>query len=42
MDNPPFDVSSFRYELITQAADIPNALRGHIQIILQEASAGLI
>jgi len=42
MDSPPFDVSSFRYELITQAADIPNALRGHIQTILEEASAGVI
>lgn len=42
LDNPPFDVSSFRYERIAQAAEIPNALRGHIQTILQQAAAALI
>lgn len=42
LPSPPFDVSSFRYEPIAQAADIPDALRGHIQTILQEAAAGLI
>jgi hypothetical protein len=42
LDNPPFDVSSFRYERIAQAADIPDALQGHIQAILAEAAAGVI
>lgn len=41
-DKPPFDVSSFRYEKIAQAADIPDAIRKHIKAILAEASAGLI
>ena len=41
-ENPPFDVSGFRYEPIAEAADIPDALRGHINTILEEARAGVI
>ena len=42
MDNPPFDVSSFRYERIAEAADIPDALRGNIEAILKNASSGIV
>lgn len=38
----PFDTSTFRYEEIAEAADIPGKLRGHLQEILAKAAAGEI
>ncbi len=38
----PFDTNSFRYQQIGEAADIPNAVRGHLQEILQAAKEGRI
>lgn len=36
----PFDTSSFRYEQIGEAADIPNKLRPHLEAILRGAREG--
>jgi hypothetical protein len=38
----PFDTSSFRYEQIGEAADIPARLKGHLEEILASAKAGTI
>ncbi len=38
----PFDTSSFRYEKISEAADIPGKLKGHLEEILASAKAGVI
>jgi hypothetical protein len=36
-DNPPFDLSTFRYEKVTDAAEIPDKLKPHLRAIWQEA-----
>jgi hypothetical protein len=38
----PFDTSTFRYEPIGEAADIPDKLGPHIRAILDDASLGKI
>jgi len=38
----PFDTTSFRYESINEAADIPRLLTGHLKAILQDAGEGRI
>lgn len=40
--NVPFDTTTFRYESIDEAADIPGKLKGHIAAIIQSASEGKI
>ena len=34
---PPFDLTTFRYEALTQAAEIPDKLKPHLRTIWQEA-----
>lgn len=41
-DKMPFDTTTFRYEPISEAADIPNALRKHFNAIVEDAKAGKI
>lgn len=38
--NPPFDLNTFRYERITDAAEIPDKIKPHLRTIWQEAMAG--
>ncbi len=38
----PFDTTTFRYEEIGEAADIPGRLRGHLEEILAKAASGEI
>lgn len=38
--NPPFDLNTFRYERITDAAEIPDRIKPHLRTIWQEAMAG--
>jgi len=40
-DEVPFDLNTFRYEEISQAAEIPGKVRKHIEAILQDAGAVL-
>jgi hypothetical protein len=40
-DKVPFDLNTFRYEEIAQAAEIPGQVRKHIEAILREAGAAL-
>lgn len=42
VDKVPFDTNTFRYESIGEVADIPNALRKHLNSILDDAKAGNI
>lgn len=39
---PPFDLSTFKYERITQAADIPDKIKPHIRAIWEKAVDGAI
>jgi hypothetical protein len=41
-DRVPFDTNTFRFEQISEAADIPARLRGHLKEILDKAAAGEI
>lgn len=41
-ENVPFDTNTFRYESISEAADIDAALRGHLEQILRDAAEGKI
>jgi hypothetical protein len=40
-DEVNFDLSAFRYEKITQAAEIPNKLKPHIEEILRKSGANI-
>lgn len=38
---PPFDLNTFRYELITDAAEIPEKLKPNLAAILKDAKVGI-
>ena len=38
-DSVPFDLNTFKYVLISEAAEIPNKVRAEIEAILTEAGA---
>ncbi len=39
-DNPPFDLTTFRYEKIADTGEIPNKLKPHLKAIYQAAVNG--
>lgn len=39
-DAPPFDLTTFRYESIAQAAEIPGKINAHLRKIMQAAEGG--
>ena len=38
-DKVPFDLNDFKYEEVSEAAEIPGKLRPHIEAILRDAGA---
>jgi hypothetical protein len=40
-ENPPFDLSTFRYEKIADTGEIPGKLKPHLKAIHQEAVNGI-
>ncbi|MNG29901.1 hypothetical protein D3C84_1154050 [compost metagenome] len=41
-DHVPFDLNTFKYVLVTQAAEIPNKLSPELKSILQASGANIV